>query len=112
MRVPCLHFTGTRDDSPLNDTKAIDRRIPFDRLRASDQLLVTFNGGDRAVFTGARRLFDEPRDAVFQALVQRATLAFWDAYLKGDADAARWLLGGGLSEAVGEDGAVEVRRAG
>jgi predicted dienelactone hydrolase len=117
VQVPCLHFTGTRDDSPLNDTKASERRLPFDRLSASegasDQILVTLAGGDHAVFTGSKRLFDDsPRDPVHHALVQRASLAFWDAYLRGDAASAEWLLGGGLAEAVGEDGAVEVKRGG
>ncbi len=30
IKIPCLHMTGTLDDSPIGDTKAKDRRVPFD----------------------------------------------------------------------------------
>jgi predicted dienelactone hydrolase len=112
VRVPCLHFTGTLDDSPLNDTRASERRIPFDHLRGADQLLVTFAGGDHTVFVGSRRLFGGgPRDGAFHAVVRRASLAFWDAYLRDDAEASRWMFEGGLAELLGEDGMLEVRRS-
>ncbi len=113
VRVPCLHFTGTLDDSPLNDTRASERRGAFDEVRGVDQALVTFEGGDHATFAGAKRLLEgPPREAVFQALVQRASLMFWDAHLRGDAAAAAWVMEGGLAGEVGEDGVVEVKRGG
>lgn len=112
VRVPCLHFTGTRDDSPLNDTQAIDRRIPFDRSARADRLLVTFEGGDHMVFAGAKRVFDGgPLDPIIHSVVRSASLAFWEATLRGDAEAARWLWGGGLADLVGSHGALETRRA-
>jgi predicted dienelactone hydrolase len=110
VRVPCLHLTGTRDDSPLNDTRAAHRRVPFDLLRGADQVLVTFAGGDHMVFVGAKRLFGgEGHDARIHAAVRRAALAFWDAYLRDDEEARRWLLEGGLAEALGGEGRVEAR---
>jgi predicted dienelactone hydrolase len=110
IRVPCLHFTGTRDDSPLNDTQAADRRVPFDRVRGAPGILVTFAGGDHMVFAGSRRRFDGgPLDAVIHEMVRRASLSFWDATLRDDQDAGRWLHEGGLAALVGENGVVETR---
>ena len=52
ISIPCLHMTGTLDDSLINDTKSAQRRIPYDYARHSDQYLLTFNGGDHMVFSG------------------------------------------------------------
>jgi hypothetical protein len=38
-----------------------------------------------------------------------ASLAFWDAYLREDATAKRWLAGGGFATALGEDGDFETK---
>jgi pimeloyl-ACP methyl ester carboxylesterase len=112
VRVPCLHFTGTLDDSPLNDTRAAERRIPFDHIVGADQILVVFAGGDHMVFTGQRRfLGDAPTDAIFQEMVRRASLAFWDATLRGDAESASFLHDGCLAGLVAGHGTVEVKRA-
>jgi hypothetical protein len=112
VRAPCLHLTGTLDDSPLNDTRAIERRVPFDFSRGADRILVTFAGGDHQVFNGSRRLFGGgPRDPLIQAAIRRVTLAFWDAHLRGDAEAARWLWESGLDQALAEGDVLERRRA-
>jgi predicted dienelactone hydrolase len=111
VAVPCLHLTGTRDDSPLNDTRAAERRLPFDHIRGRDQVLVTFAEGEHMVFAGERRLFgDGAHDARIHAAVVRASLAFWNAYLGGDAAAQRWLLDGGLADLLGAAAVVETRR--
>jgi hypothetical protein len=111
VRAPGLHLTGTRDDSPLNDTRAAERRVPFDHCRGVDSLLVIFAEGDHQVFDGGRRLFGGgPRDPAIQALIRRATLAFWDAYLRDDPGSARWLWEGGLAEAMEEGDVLETRR--
>jgi len=50
------------------------------------------------------------KDAVFQGLIQTATTAFWDAYLKGDARAKAFLTGGGFEKVLGKDGTFEKKR--
>jgi predicted dienelactone hydrolase len=112
VRAPCLHFTGTRDETPIHETTAHERRIPFDHLHVSDQLLVTFTGGDHLVFAGVKRLFeaDEPRDPTFHALIRQATTHFWNAYLRDDPAGRDWLLGSGLATSIGEHGVVEVKK--
>ena len=56
IRIPCLHMTGTLDDSPIGETKAAERRLPFDHIRGADQYLITFIGGDHMIFSGRARL--------------------------------------------------------
>ena len=108
IHIPVFHLTGTLDDSPVNDTKAAQRRIPFDSSDASEQYLVTFTGSDHMVFSGrltgtAARQTDEE----FQRLIRQSTLAFWNAHLKNDAEAHRWLAAGGFAEALGDKGVFE-----
>lgn len=108
IKIPILHMTGTLDDSPIGDTKAEQRRIPFDHIRGADQYLVTFQGGDHMIFSGrfvgARK---RQQDALFQDLIRQGTIAFWDAYLKGDANAKSWLARGGYAAELGKDGKFE-----
>lgn len=113
ITIPCLHMTGTLDDSPIGETQAADRRLPFDHIVGAEQYLVTFTGGDHLIFSGRPRNDGETRgakDAQFQDLILQATTAFWDAYLMGDARAKSWLSGGGLASLLNEDGTLETRR--
>lgn len=108
IKIPCFHMTGTLDDSPVGNTKAAERRLPFDHINGADQFLLTFNGGDHMVFSG--RLAGEAareKDPVFQNLVCLGSTAFWDAYLKDDGKAKEWLTGDGFEAAVNDDGKFE-----
>jgi predicted dienelactone hydrolase len=110
ISIPCLHMTGTRDDSPIGQTKAGDRRLPFDYTNSSDQYLVTFQDGDHMVFSDHQRLLSRgAQDGRFHDLIRLATTAFWDAYLKGEAAARGWLTGGGLSKALRGDATLELK---
>jgi len=112
IRIPILHMTGTRDDSPIGETRAGQRRIPFDHIQGADQYLVTLEGGDHMVFAGQRRggRVDE-KDPLFHDLILESTTAFWDAYLKDDAAAKSWLAGGGFQDVMGKNGKLEIRSA-
>ena len=111
ISVPCLHMTGTMDDSPIGETTAADRRLPFDHIAGTDQFLVVFNGGDHMIFSGRSRpaaaAGKGEKDGLFQDLIRQSTTAFWDAYLRGDAAAKAWLAEGGLESVLGSDGALE-----
>lgn len=111
ISIPIMHMTGTLDDSPIGDTKAADRRIPYDNINGADQYLVTFIGGDHMVFSGRGRLRGGEKDAMFQRLILKATTEFWDAYLKGDRAAKGFLTSGGLEKAMGENAAIEKKAA-
>ncbi len=110
IALPILHMTGTLDDSPIGDTKAAERRIPFDRIQAPGQYLVTFQGGDHMIFSGRpRRAGGGEKDRQFQELILQGSTAFWDAYLKGDAAAKSWLSGDGYAGVLGAEGKLEVK---
>jgi predicted dienelactone hydrolase len=111
IRVPCLHMTGTRDDSIVSGTRAEQRRIPFDHISGADQYLVTLIGGDHMVFSGRGRLPGGRRDELFQRHIRSVTTAFWDAYLRDDPAARRWLAGGGCEAALKDVAALEIKLA-
>lgn len=108
VKIPCLHMTGTQDNSPIGETKAAERRLPFDHCRNSDQFLITFTGGDHAIFGGRERRLDGGKDAEFQRLICLSSLAFWDAYLRNDAQAKQWLTAK-FKAALGKEGVFEVK---
>lgn len=112
IRVPCLHMTGTLDDSPIGDTKPEERRAAFDHIKGTDQWLITFEGGDHMIFSG--RLSKEPKrldsDAKFQKAIKQTSLAFWDAHLRDDGDAKAWLNGPQMETFLGKDAKLERKR--
>jgi len=113
IKVPCLHMTGTLDTTPITETPAEDRRIPYDHITGAEQYLVTFEGGDHMVFAGVRRVMGGGRkDAVFHDLIRESSTAFWDAYLRNDAKAKSWLADGGFEAVLGKDGKFEKKPAG
>jgi predicted dienelactone hydrolase len=111
IKVPCLHMTGTLDDSPIGETVAKDRRLPYDHMRGADQYLVIFTGGDHMIFSGRGRLAGGEKDSLFQDLIRPATTAFWDAYLKDDKSAKAFLAVGGLQKLLGTEGTLEKKTA-
>jgi dienelactone hydrolase len=109
IKVPVFHMTGTLDDSPIGETKAADRRIPYDQSSTPGTCLVIFNGADHMVFSGHAIAAMGRNDARYQALILPASLAFWDATLRGDASAKDWLYGGGFAKMLGSQGTFEKR---
>lgn len=95
IKIPGMNMTGTEDNSPINNNSAADRLIPYKNINAPDQYQVIFNGGDHAIFGGtqARALGqrDVAKDAQFHELINKLSVAFFDAYLKGDAKQKQWL---------------------
>jgi len=119
VRVPAMHMTATLDDSPIGGTSPEERRIPFDSAPApagdgADSYLVIFDGGDHMTFAGTptRRLDKTQRDndQTFHPMIRLATLAFLDAYLRGDESAKRWLQEGGLAKSLGKQATLEMKR--
>jgi len=106
IRIPCLHMTGTRDNSPIGDTTPEKRRIPFDHCRNSDQYLLTFQDGDHAIFSGRRRPSKQER--TFQELICVSSTAFWEAYLLGNEPAKRYLTND-FRGVLGRNGTFEIK---
>ena len=92
FKVPCFYLVGADDHQVLGAT--IAHRQIYDAIGAPDQFLLIVGGADHMALGGQRFGDDLPGDAAVHALVQRATLAFWEAELKGDEAAKSWLRDG------------------
>lgn len=112
IKIPMLHMTGTKDISPVDpgNSRASDRRIPYDHIHGADAYLATFADGDHMLFSGREPLTRHvPSDERNHLLIQEATTAFWDAYLKGSHKALTWLRDGFAKE-LGSNGVWEQKR--
>lgn len=104
ITVPVFHFTGTVDVvTGLGTTPASRRRVPYDRSVASDRYLLIFDRGDHMVFSGHRPAgANDTRYDHIQAAVARTSTEFWEATLRGNADARERIMdrkANGLDEA-------------
>lgn len=116
IKIPMLHLTGTKDDSPIGDTNAADRRLIYEQIKAEHQYLVVFKDGDHMVFSGrvpglagagVRGTAGDPAlDERIHDWLHQVCMAFWDAWLRGDAGGRKW-LDEGLAGVLGAGGTVE-----
>jgi predicted dienelactone hydrolase len=108
---PFLFLTGTQDEAQVGPRalEAADQRAkPFEAIEGVPETLVVLTGGDHMVFSGREEMgMSRPKDGRFHAIVQAASLAFWDAYLRDDPAAQHWLRDGGLAAYAGADATVK-----
>lgn len=112
VKIPMLVMTGSLDDSSRTGQTSLSRCDPYKYAIPPGKFLLYIDGATHMSFTGkvARKEgvgdgrllsgllgagdLDTARDYDQQAIfteVQMASLAFWDAYLKGDQRAENWL---------------------
>ena len=95
--IPMFHITGTRDADPLPSSRNMDPSERTEPYRYIDnnvpQFLLVLDKADHMTFSGHR--LGTPAETVNDrrhiAAVQRGVLAFYDAYLKEDKTALKWL---------------------
>lgn len=107
IAIPFLNLTGTSDHLPMvDDFPAEDRRLPYQFMPGPDKYLLVLNGADHFVFNGqpAERRWNDQNRTIHAPLIERVTLDFWNAYLKGDATALADLRQGGMKTAVAANG--------
>ncbi len=109
IAVPVFHMTGTLDNSPIGETTASERRIPFDQSTVPGTCLLILKGADHMTFSGHALGVLANRDEHFQKYVLAASTAFWDAMLRHDQAARDWLYKGGFAKMLDGEGAFEVR---
>ncbi len=107
VSLPCLHITGTADNSIVGTTQANQRRLPFDYSSTADRYLVTLIGADHMTYSGHIRAANGGSDAMYQRLIAECSAAFWDAYLKDSGSAKQWLAGQGMKTYLGATARVE-----
>ncbi len=107
IKIPGLLLTGTEDNSPIGNTSASERRIPFDNISAPHQYLANFIGADHATFGGRSFRPGKETDANYQEMIQVITLHFLDAALKNDEASWRWLDSGEAEKYLGSKAKFE-----
>ena len=109
IMIPCLHMTGTLDESLVSEVKPAERRLSYDNISGAEQYLLTLNGGDHMVFAGVRINKDRgKKDPIFHELICQVTTAFWEATLQDNVLARDWLWQkDGFEKVLGESGTWE-----
>jgi len=108
ISLPCMHMTGTLDDSPVGETSAKERREAYDIISIPDQYLITFQGGDHMIFCGkVFKPVKTQQDKIFESLICDSSIVFWQAYLNDDAQAKDWLINGGLEKKLDSQAKLE-----
>ncbi len=97
--LPLFHMTGTKDDSPLEGFDFRRRLAVHEYSGGGHKYLMVLEGGDHMVFNGTRgKLEANPLREEHEKSIKTASLAFWDAYLKGDKKAMeslkKWVVDG------------------
>ena len=109
IRIPTFHMTGTDDENPLDASDPVEnRQVPYRSIKNADKYLIVFTGGDHMIFSGRRfQAGPRPGDEAFHTMIQKSSLAYWDAYLNGNAEAKAYLTGGEFAKELGAMGTFE-----
>lgn len=108
--MPLFVMTGTDDASPIEGFGYEHRMEVFDYSGGPEQSLLVLNDGDHMVYNGSRgKLESNPKRDIHENAIVTGTLAYWDAYLKGDEKAKQWLTGGGFASYLGHEGEYRFR---
>ncbi len=91
--IPWLLMTGTEDVAPIGGATVKDRLAVFSALPPGNKYELVFAGGPHHAFSDHSNRRLPPRNPNHHRVIQAFTTAFWDAYLRGNKDAARWLEG-------------------
>ncbi|MCC9605911.1 acetylhydrolase [Blastopirellula sp. JC732] len=92
IKAPMLCMTGTEDSSMISpNTTPASRREVYKALPPGDKYELVFDGGTHATFSDAQGIRIGRRDPAHHPAIQEISLKFWDAYLKNDPAAKKWL---------------------
>jgi len=96
VKIPWLLMTGTEDVAPIGHATVKSRLAVYPALRGAPKYEVVLNKAEHSAFTDRALPGDrEPRNRNHHRVMLALSTAFWDAYLRGDADALAWLNGTG-----------------
>lgn len=105
--LPYLGITGAQDVAPGKIAAAVWHKAPFERSQPGDKYELFVQGGDGSSVvdggyedSGDYNPNAKPSDSI-AGHIHAAMLAFWDAYLKHDVAAKRFLESGTLEKANG-----------
>jgi predicted dienelactone hydrolase len=101
VQIPWLLMTGTEDVSPIGDIKVADRLAVFPALPPGDKYELVLDGGEHSAFSERAVGRDQKgSQAQHHRSILAISTAFWEAYLKDDAAARRWLQSDSVKEVL------------
>ncbi|MAE50848.1 MAG: hypothetical protein CMH27_03460 [Micavibrio sp.] len=104
IEIPLLHMTGTDDDAPIGGADYTHRLAVYEKTGHSEKYLLIKHGADHMVYNGTRGKLDKnPNREKHEQIIKVMALAFWDAQLKDNPEAQKWLLGDGVLDYLGQD---------
>ena len=110
VRIPWLLMTGTKDDSPIGDTTPQSRLEVFPALPPGDKFELVLKDGNHYAFTersdGGGKTERNPQH--WNSILALST-AFWDAYLRDDEAAKRWLVGNDARSVLSPDDRWQIK---
>lgn len=94
VKIPWLLMTGTRDDSPIGDITPKSRLTVYPALPPGQKYELVLDGAEHSAFSD-RSLPGESgrRNPNHHRAILALSTAFWDAYLRENAEAKSWLDG-------------------
>lgn len=96
VAVPWMLMTGTKDVAPIGDISLESRLAVYPALPPGGKYEIVLDGAEHSAFTDrALPGNSAPRNPNHHRAILALTTAFWDAYLRGDEAARRWLDGEG-----------------
>lgn len=103
VAVPVLTLTGTKDYGQ-GERAASWRREPFDAIKGVDDYLAVIKDATHMTFADnaglkyAKNAQVSPDHAKHIRYIKMLSVAFFDAYLRGDGAAKKWLVDGEITE--------------
>jgi predicted dienelactone hydrolase len=96
VKIPWLLMTGTHDDSIIADFTPEARAQVFASLPPGGKYELILHNAEHSAFTERGLPGDkQPRNPNHHRAILALSTAFWDACLRGNADARNWLDGDG-----------------
>ncbi len=96
VKIPWLLMTGTKDLAPIGNTDMKSRLAVYPALQGAPKYELVLHNAEHSVFTDRPLPGDrEPRNPNHHRVILALSTAFWDAYLRGNAEALTWLNGSG-----------------
>jgi predicted dienelactone hydrolase len=94
VKIPWMLLTGTDDNAPIGETTPKSRLTVFPALPPGGKYELVLDRAEHSAF-GDRELPGEARrhNPNHHRAILAVTTAFWDAYLRDDAAARKWLDG-------------------
>lgn len=96
VRIPWMLMTGTLDVAPIGDQDLKSRLAVYPALPGGDKYELVLHNAEHSAFTERGMPRDRAsRNPNHHRAILALSTAFWDAYLRNDAEALAWLRGEG-----------------